>query len=187
MMTSSNGSIFCVTAGHLCGEFTGHRWIPLKETPTFGVLFDLRLNIRLSKQPRRRWFETPSCSLRRHCNVPLLFLHELRIATGVYCYYNDDDNGMNKEFKNMYSTGVVPFVRYPNIKLTRHVGEPQWPFWKQMPCAMCYVILIRASSQLRGCLCCSLFISAWIASFRSVEVMRWNWCIQAKPKDSSFC
>ena len=26
MMTSSNGSIFCVT-GHLCGKFTGHRWI----------------------------------------------------------------------------------------------------------------------------------------------------------------
>ena len=28
MMTSSNGSIFRVT-GPLCGEFTGHRWIPL--------------------------------------------------------------------------------------------------------------------------------------------------------------
>ena len=27
MMTSSNGNIFRVT-GHLCGEFTGHRWIP---------------------------------------------------------------------------------------------------------------------------------------------------------------
>ena len=27
MMTSSNVSIFCVT-GPLCGEFTGHRWIP---------------------------------------------------------------------------------------------------------------------------------------------------------------
>ena len=27
MMTSSNGNIFCVT-GHLCGEFTGPRWIP---------------------------------------------------------------------------------------------------------------------------------------------------------------
>ena len=26
-MTSSNGNIFRVTA-HLCGEFTGHRWIP---------------------------------------------------------------------------------------------------------------------------------------------------------------
>ena len=28
LMTSSNGSIFRVT-GPLCGEFTGHRWIPL--------------------------------------------------------------------------------------------------------------------------------------------------------------
>ena len=28
MMTSSNGNIFRVT-GHLCGEFTGPRWIPL--------------------------------------------------------------------------------------------------------------------------------------------------------------
>ena len=28
MMTSSNGKIFRVT-GHLCGEFTGPRWIPL--------------------------------------------------------------------------------------------------------------------------------------------------------------
>ena len=27
MMTSSNGNIFCVK-GPLCGEFTGHRWIP---------------------------------------------------------------------------------------------------------------------------------------------------------------
>ena len=27
MMTSSNGYIFGVT-GHLCGEFTGHRWVP---------------------------------------------------------------------------------------------------------------------------------------------------------------
>ena len=30
MMTSSNGSIFCVTSP-LCGEFTGHPWIPLTE------------------------------------------------------------------------------------------------------------------------------------------------------------
>ena len=28
MMTSSNGNIFRVT-GHLCGEFTGYRWVPL--------------------------------------------------------------------------------------------------------------------------------------------------------------
>ena len=32
--------------------------------------FYLRLNKRLSKQWRPRWFETPSRSLWRHCNVP---------------------------------------------------------------------------------------------------------------------
>ena len=31
MITSSNGNIFRVT-GHLCGEFTGHRWIPQTKT-----------------------------------------------------------------------------------------------------------------------------------------------------------
>ena len=30
MMTSPNGNIFRLT-GHLCGEFTGHRWIPCKK------------------------------------------------------------------------------------------------------------------------------------------------------------
>ena len=37
MMTSSNGSIFRVT-GHLCGEFTGHRWIPRTKGQWRGAL-----------------------------------------------------------------------------------------------------------------------------------------------------
>ena len=50
MMTSSNGSIFRVT-GHLCGEFTIHRWIPnTKARDVEDVFFDLHLNKRLSKQ-----------------------------------------------------------------------------------------------------------------------------------------
>ena len=36
------------------------------------VFFYLRLNKRLSEQSRRRWFETPSCSLWRHYNVKLI-------------------------------------------------------------------------------------------------------------------
>ena len=70
MMTSSNGNIFRVT-DPLCGEFTGHRWIPSQRpvTQSFDVFFDLSLNKRLSKQPRRRWFETPSRPLWRHSNV----------------------------------------------------------------------------------------------------------------------
>ena len=36
MMTSSNGDIFRVT-GHLCGEFTGHRWIPRTKASDAGL------------------------------------------------------------------------------------------------------------------------------------------------------
>ena len=47
------------------------RWFPSKRpvTRSFDVFFDLRLNKRLSKQSRHRWFETPSRSLWRHWNV----------------------------------------------------------------------------------------------------------------------
>ena len=37
-------------------------------TRSFDVFFGLCLNKRLSKQLRRRWFETPSRSFWRHCN-----------------------------------------------------------------------------------------------------------------------
>ena len=36
MMTSSNGNIFRVT-GHLCGEFTGFRWIPHTKASDAGL------------------------------------------------------------------------------------------------------------------------------------------------------
>ena len=70
MMTSSNGNIFRVT-GPLCGEFTGPGEFPPQRpvTRSFDVLFDLRLNKRLSKQSWGWWFETPSWSLWRQCNV----------------------------------------------------------------------------------------------------------------------
>ena len=72
MMTSSNRNIFRVT-GSLCGEFTV---FPTRRpvTRSFNVFFDLRLNIRLSKQPRGWWFETQSWSLWRHCNAAVRYL-----------------------------------------------------------------------------------------------------------------
>ena len=77
-MTPSNENIFRVT-GHLCGEFTGHPWIPRTNiqrpvTRSFDVSFDLHNNKRLSKQSWGWWFETPSRSLWRHCNVFLSYL-----------------------------------------------------------------------------------------------------------------
>ena len=74
-MTSSNFYIFHVT-GPLCGEFTGPGEFPRQRpvTRSFDVFFDLCPNKRLSKQPRGWWFETPSRSLWRHCNVEVSLL-----------------------------------------------------------------------------------------------------------------
>ena len=69
MMTSSNGNIFRVT-GHLCGEFTGHRWIP--RTKASGAelwfFFDLCLNKRLSKQ----WWAGDLGRLSAHYDVTVM-------------------------------------------------------------------------------------------------------------------
>ena len=46
------------------GEFPPQRPV----TRGYDVFFDLCLNKRLSKQSSVWWFETPSCSLWRHCN-----------------------------------------------------------------------------------------------------------------------
>ena len=50
----------CAGTSPVTGKF------PLKRS--FDVFFDLRLNKWLSKQSTRSWFDTPSCSLWRHCN-----------------------------------------------------------------------------------------------------------------------
>ena len=70
MMTSSNGNIsallaLCARNSPVTGESPSQRPV----TRSLDVFFDLRLNKRLSKQSRRRLFETPLHSLWRHCNV----------------------------------------------------------------------------------------------------------------------
>ena len=65
-MTSSNGKIFSAT-GPFWGEFTGEFLSQRPVTRSLGAFFGLRLNKRLSKLSRRRWFKMPSRSLCRHC------------------------------------------------------------------------------------------------------------------------
>ena len=75
MMTSSNGNIFRVT-GHLCGEFTGPRWIPRTKASDAELWCFLWWgpNKRLSKQSWGWRFETLSPSLWRHRNgMPIGF------------------------------------------------------------------------------------------------------------------
>ena len=74
MMTSSKGNIFRVT-GHLNSSVTGEFPAQRPVTWSFDVFFHLRLIIRLSKQSRGWWFETPSRPLWRHCDVILTVLN----------------------------------------------------------------------------------------------------------------
>ena len=65
MHTFSALLALCAGNSPVTGEFPSQRPV----TRSFDVFFDLCLNKRLSKPSRRRWFETPSCPLCRHCNA----------------------------------------------------------------------------------------------------------------------
>ena len=103
-----NGNIFRVT-GHLWWESTGHRWIPLTKASDAELwfFFYLRLNKLLSKQSRRRWFETPLHSLWRHCNDDFT-------VSSLCSWYWGDANWCPWHGKRTY-TGQ------------RHLGTKLWP------------------------------------------------------------
>ena len=83
-------SLLALCAGNspVTGEFPPQRPV----TQNFDVFFNLRLDKRLSKQQRRRWFETLSRSLWRHCNA--FACQEYVITTciliTVICKYKQD-------------------------------------------------------------------------------------------------
>ena len=53
----------------MCGEFAGHRWIPLTKPSDAELWICVWCEYkRLSKQSWGWWFETPSRSLWRHCD-----------------------------------------------------------------------------------------------------------------------
>ena len=92
MMPSSNRNIFRVT-GHLCGEFTGHRWIPHRKASDAKLwcFFDLRINKWLSKRWWCRWFETPSRPLCNHSNaISALAIELLQFCTKPSISYIND-------------------------------------------------------------------------------------------------
>ena len=82
MMTSSNGNIFRVT-GHLCGEFTGVRWIPRTKASDAELWCFLwsASNKRFCKQSWGWWFETPSLPLWRHRNAVPTFWNNTQVVT----------------------------------------------------------------------------------------------------------
>ena len=72
METFSALLTLCAAIPPVTGGYPSQRPV----TRSFDVFFDLRLNKRLSKQSRRRWFETPSRSLWHHCNCIFISICE---------------------------------------------------------------------------------------------------------------
>ena len=93
METFSALLALCAGNSPVTGEFPSHRPAPR----SFSVFFDLRLNRRLSKQTRRRWFETPSRSLLRHCFqwFPGRLADSDPLALWVYVIWYCNCRGMN--------------------------------------------------------------------------------------------
>ena len=67
METFSALLALCAGNSLVTSEFPSQRPV----VQTFGIFFDLHLNKRLNKQSSGWWFEMPSRSLWRHCNVAL--------------------------------------------------------------------------------------------------------------------
>ena len=73
----------CAGNSTVTGEFLSHRLL----TRNFDIFFDLRLNIRLSKQSWGWWFETPSRRFWRHRNaldIPVTNVQYFTIFTLLY-------------------------------------------------------------------------------------------------------
>ena len=139
MMTTSNGNIFRVT-GPLCGEFTGHRWIP--RTKASEVFFDLRLNIRLCKQSWGWWFETLSGPLCRHSNAgehfkwlhtiqPIkdLFWHTMGFSSltlgSSHAVLHENKPFMNNGFTQQ--SGFTPQWHHMNLEVSQCSDIPLFP------------------------------------------------------------
>ena len=82
--TSSNGNIFRVT-GHLCGEFTGPRWIPYTEASD-AELWCFPWSV--PEQTVEKTLETPSDlrGHRTHHDVTVMFLDKLPAAFDINTY-----------------------------------------------------------------------------------------------------
>ena len=74
METFSALLAICAGTSPITGEFIAQRPVAW----SVDVFFHLRLNIRLSKQLRGWWFETPSRPLLRQCNVRTLPVSQMK-------------------------------------------------------------------------------------------------------------
>ena len=109
MMKSWNGNIFRIT-GPLCGEFIGHRWIPLtsaSDAQLWCIIWSAPERA-FSTHSGRQWFQTASRSIWRHCSTDEAFR-----SAGAVCGNSSPkvSQGMPHGLPIRVKYGVL-FVRY---------------------------------------------------------------------------
>ena len=133
-------------------------------TQSFDVLFDMRLNKHLSKPSRRRWFETPSRSLWRHCNVLLCRENILTFYTlGIeeiyvcFCMSSHPLLKMEKSWLKSFATDNNDLPVHDDVTNWEHFLR-YWPFVRGIHRSP---VNSPHKGQWRGALMFSL-ICAWI-------------------------
>ena len=114
MDTFSALLFFCAGNSPVTGKLPSKRPV----TRSFDDFFELRLKKRLSKQWRRRWFDTPSRSLWRHCNDGIL----LARLSSVFCckkHLHLQSNFKAGGNSCCYSNSTSNLLNNPNGKHTR--------------------------------------------------------------------
>ena len=168
MMMSSNGNIFRIT-GPLCGEFTGHGEFPTQRpvTQSFDVFFDL--NKRLSKQPWGWWFETPSWSLWRQCNVSTLRQrqNDRLFADDIFkrIFLNGNIKISNKISLKFVPTGLINNIPTLVLIMAWRLPGDKPLFEPMMVRSLTHICVTRPQSV-------KLITFAWPS--RNVYIFRWT-------------
>ena len=114
------------------GGFPSQR--PVAVTQSFDVYFDLLLDKSLSKQSRRRWFETPWRSLWRHCNgVSIITVFVCLII--CFCSNSHRSHGQARWFINSLIPGSFLVHNYKNAPksffIFQDLRKVEWPYVRQ--------------------------------------------------------
>ena len=113
-------ALLAICAGNspVTGEFLPQRPV----MPSFDNFLDLRLYKRLNKQLRCRWFDTPSCSLWRHCYDLIVFNHTLQIQYGLSYNFGTENLGHPTNAATLLTETLNYCPSYPYVTLA-HWGR----------------------------------------------------------------
>ena len=85
-MTSSNGNIFRAT-GHLCGEFTGQRWIPHTKASNAELCFFSLLRAWINGWVNNHKAGDLRCR-RAHCDVTVMYINRHSLHYNLYTFHS---------------------------------------------------------------------------------------------------